>query len=291
MELGIPALACLVVLAPALLSWWGPGTHIQLTRELLRRLRLRRKRTPSQELAVRYPEAFVYGNIAADIINFKEYGGFKNHCHNWNIQLRLEEQAEDEAARAFILGYLCHLAADIVAHNHFVPYHLVYNFPPRILGHVYWEAMADSQVSDPEWHTVDSFKKNKLLHTFDHMVHRVVKRRAFSLRSNKWIFNNILLINSRQRWREIIRKVQANAAKHPLDEEFHAECRAASLRLMMYVFYTRRLALLKVHDPRGKHALRGATRLRRELLRDFGVRSRARDVARALAYAAYSRLP
>lgn len=287
--------ALLAVLLPAfaltLVARWGPGTHIQLTREILRRFRRRRVLRPSMHLVLRHTQSFVYGNIAADIINFKAYGGFRNHCHNWNIQERLEEAAPDDAARAFILGYLCHLAADIVAHNHFVPYHLVYNFPPKVLGHVYWEAMADSHVSDPEWHTIDGFKQNRRLHVFDDMVHRAVKRRAFSLRSNKWIFNNILLLSCRRTWREIVRNVQSNAKRHPLDGRFHEACRTASLRLMLSVFYARRLPLVKLHDPRGKMAIEGAARLRRELIRDFGTRTDARDVARALAHAAYSRLP
>jgi hypothetical protein len=281
----------LVLSVPALLaSSWGPGTHMLLTQEIIRRFRGRKKLKENQILVLRHPAAFLYGNIAADVINFKSYGGFKNHCHNWNIQERLEEHAAGDAARAFILGYLCHLAADIIAHNHFVPYHAVYNFPPRVLGHLYWEAIADSKVSDAEWHLLDKLKKNKGIHVFDRMVYRAVKRRALSLRSNKWIFNNILLFNCRQSWRAIIRSVQLSATKHPLDEDFHERCRKASLRGMLSVFYPRRLALLKVHDPRGKMAIQGARRLRRELLRDFGMRSKARDVARALAFAAYSKL-
>jgi hypothetical protein len=281
----------LPLLVVALAPCWGTGTHITLTREILARYRRRRGLNAHQALVVHHPQAFFYGNIAADIINFKAYGGFRNHCHNWNIQERLEREADDDAARAFVLGYLCHLAADIVAHNHFVPYHLVYNFPPRILGHAYWEALADGRIHEEEWHAVDGFKRSQILHRFDHMVHRAVKRKALSLRSNKWIFNNILLINSRRSWREIIRNVQAGARKHPLDERFYQRCRAASLGLMLAVFYPRRLALLKIHDPRGKEALLGALRLRRELLRDFGTRGEAREVAVALAHAAYSRLP
>jgi hypothetical protein len=125
-----------------------------------------------------HPLPFLYGNIAADIINFKSYGGVKNHCHNWNIQERLESLAQSDGARAFILGYLCHLAADIVAHNHFVPYHVVYNFPPRLLGHAYWEAMADSKVRDVEWHQIDRLKRAKSIHAFDRLVHRAVRWRA-----------------------------------------------------------------------------------------------------------------
>jgi hypothetical protein len=246
--------------------------------ELLDRLRRRKVLNRSQSLVLHHGQSFLYGNIAADIINFKAFGGMKNHCHNWNIQERLEAQIDDDAGRAFVLGYLCHLAADVVAHNHFVPYHMVHNFPPKLLGHPYWEAMADSRVSDQEWHTIDRLKRNRRLHAYDRMVHRAVRRRALSLRSNKWIFHNILL-NCRQGWRQAIRGVESNAKKHPLDQRFHHLCRTASLRQMLAVFYPRRLAI------------QAARRLRKGLLRDFGVRTRARDVARALAYAAFSSLP
>jgi len=278
-----------VVLALAQVPW-GPGTHIQLTVELVERLRRKRTHNAAQKLALRYPQPFLYGNIAADIINFKSYGGMKNHCHNWNIHERLDGFAENASAHAFILGYLCHLSADVVAHNHFVPYHIVYNFPPRILGHPYWEAMADSKVSDTEWHAIDRLTKNTEIHAFDHLVHRAVKWKALGLRSNKWIFNNILLINCRQRWREMIRVMESSAKRHPLDEAFYLQCRRESLRRMLAVFHMRRLALLKVSDPTGKAALQGAARLRRELLRDFGQRSKARTVARHLAREAYGKL-
>ena len=182
------------------------------------------------------------------------------------------------------------MSADIIAHNHFVPYHCVFNFPPRLFGHAYWEAMADTSVSDAEWHAIDGLKRSKTIHGFDRIVHRAVRFRALGLRSNRWIFNNILLISCRHSWRGMIRGVQANAKIHPLDAAFHRRCRAASFRNMLSVFHPHRLALLKTQDPTGRAALQGAQRLRRELFRDFGHRAKARDMARELARAAYGRV-
>src|SRR5262245_37826704 len=93
---------------------WGPGIHIQLTRKVLSQIRASLHQTPEHKLVLDHPDAFFYGNIAADLINFKNYGGMKNHCHNWNIQERLSLLAETSLERAFVLGYLCHLAADVV---------------------------------------------------------------------------------------------------------------------------------------------------------------------------------
>ncbi len=289
MTLVIAVSLALCVLALAGNSW-GPGTHIRLTRELIRRLERRREPTGLHAIVLHHPQPFLYGNIAADIINFKAYGGVKNHCHNWNIHERLEAQAKDEAAQAFILGYLCHLAADVVAHNHFVPYHLVSRFPPRIFGHAYWEAIADGSVSDLEWHAIDALKRSRALHRFDRLVHSAVERKALGLRSNKWIFNNILLLSCRRSWRQLVRTAQANASVYPLDAPFHDLCLRASFRNMLGVFRPRRLALLKARDPTGRAALEGAQRMRGELLRDFGHRARARELARELASAAFRRL-
>ena len=279
----LSASAALAFLVPA----WGPGFHIQLTRRLLEHFRTRRRLRPDQELVLEHPHSFLYGNIAADIINFKAFGGVKNHCHNWNIQERLEELAGTDDARAFVLGYLCHLAADIVAHNHFVPYHMVYNFPPRYLGHAYWEAIADAGVSDGEWHAIDELRGHARIAEYDRMVHQAVRLRVLGLRSNRWIFNNILLINCRQNWRQFIRSVRDQALRHPLDEDFFALMREQSYVHMLAVFYRRRLALLKARDPTGRQALRGARLVRRELLRDFGSRRKGRSTADVLARQAY----
>lgn len=276
------ALAMLLVCAA-----WGPGTHIQLTRELLERFERRGPRNEAQALVLAHKMPFLYGNIAADIINFKAYGGVKNHCHNWNIEERLAALAHTDAERAFILGYLCHLAADVVAHNHFVPYHLVYNFPPRMLGHAYWEAMADTRVTDEEWHSLTDLKRNRGLKDFDHMVHLAVERRALGLRSNRWIFNNILLLSCRRQWRDLVRSVANGERKHPLDESFHRRCRGESFRNMRSVFHPERLAVLRTKDPTGREALRGALRLRRSIAIDVGGRRNGRQLASELAASAY----
>jgi len=282
--------SCLLALAAVAAASWGPGTHIQLTFELLHRFQRKRRPGPDQELVLRHPREFLYGNIAADIINFKAFGGIKNHCHNWSIHERLEALTADDGSRAFVLGYLCHLAADVIAHNHLVPYHLVYAFPPRVLGHAYWEAMADVHVSDREWHEIDALKRSKTIHAFDRMVHRAVRRKALGLRSNKWIFNNILLLSCRQRWRTLVRSVQNGARAYPLDAAFDSLCRRRSLYQMLAVFHEHRLTLLKARDPTGRAALLGAGRMRRELKRELGHRARAREIAREMARAAFGRL-
>ena len=56
-------------------------------------------------------DAYLYGNLAADIINFKGFGGAYSHCHRWQIIDDMRGIAKTPREEAFILGYLSHLAA------------------------------------------------------------------------------------------------------------------------------------------------------------------------------------
>lgn len=269
---------------------WGPGSHIQLTLDTLEGIRQRRVRTQEQDLVLAHTDAFLYGNVAADIVNFKNYGGMKNHCHNWNIQERLQARAQSDMERVFILGYLCHLAADVIAHNHFIPYHNVRGIPPLVLGHAYWEAMADATVPDEEWNLLAELKRNKALHQNDRLVWEAVRWRALGTRSNKWIFNNILLMNLKRSWRELVRLARLRRNRHPLDMEFLRHAWKGCLRNMIDVFDKDRLAVLKLRDPTGRAALRGARRLRKELVLRYGRTPEAAMVSRRLAREAYWRV-
>ncbi len=267
--------------------FWGSGFHIQITQRVLEQIRRRRRPRPDHLLVLEHPDAFLYGNIAADIINFKKYGGMKNHCHNWNIQERLQSLAQSDLERAFVLGYLCHLAADVMAHNHFIPYHLVRGIPPRILGHVYWEALADAKVHDEEWEIIASLRNNKALHANDRLIWSAVRWKALGSKSNKWIFNNILLLSLKRSWRELVRLTLQHRGRHPLDSAFFRHCRLQCIQNMMAVFDNERLSILKLRDPTGRAALRGARQLRRELLLQHGNTKKARDISRRLAREAY----
>jgi hypothetical protein len=69
-------------------------------------------------------------------------------AHHWIGGLRLLENAEHNRTRAFAYGFLTHLAADTVAHNQFVPKQILRANSTILLGHLYWEVMAD-QLTDP----------------------------------------------------------------------------------------------------------------------------------------------
>lgn len=270
-------LAALALAATALSLSWGPGVHIQLARDLLDR----RDELPdeSRRLLEDHPKSFQYGCIAADIINLKKYGGLDNHCHNWNIKERLESLITQDSQRSFLAGYLCHLAADLVAHNHFVPYHVLYELPPAVLGHTYWEARADDEIQEEIWWIVDGLRTHHVLHENDDLVHQAVPKKAFSMLANKFIFNHVLLARSKKNWREIIARMRTRNPARPLQEPHLGTALGRCLDNMFLTFDEDGLAGLRESDPNGHASLKQSRQLRKQLIEAHGTRQRASHAA------------
>jgi hypothetical protein len=134
---------------------------------------------------------------------------------------------------------------------------------------------------------VSELRYDKALHRNDRLIWRAVRWKALGSRSNKWIFNNILLLNLRRSWRELIRVARTRRARYPLDGEFFEHCLDRCAHDMLCVFDTDRLCLLKVKDPTGRAALRGARLLRRDLRASHDSLLSARRASRRLAREAY----
>jgi hypothetical protein len=146
-------LAVVVILFAGEPAWaWGPVTHIDVAQTVLRQVSL----LPGviAALLLRHPVAYLYGNIAADIVFAKRWSKVKQFCHHWSTGFRVLESARSTHARAFAYGYLSHLAADTVAHGKFVPMQIAKTRSPINLGHLYWELRADGTIGETGWQSL-----------------------------------------------------------------------------------------------------------------------------------------
>ncbi len=250
--------------AVPLLFAWGPGHHLEFAERTHRR---RRELLPAAVARLIQDEraAFDYGNIAADIINFKAFGGAYTHCHRWSIIEAMRALATTPRQEAFILGYLSHLAADTIAHNHFVPYHLARYARTKGLGHLYWEMNADRFIPESRWQRVTTLKRQDSLDELDDLVNRTVPRKALSMGTNKAIFNHVLLVSERERWR------RGMAQLHPisqvrLEKGFLGLFQAAAVDRIRLALHPRGFRAIQRVDPNGKDAQARAMKLRKGLM-------------------------
>ena len=132
---------------------WGPATHVGLASTILDRLAL----LPAGIAAIlgRHAIAYLYGNIAADMVFAKKWSRVKQSCHHWSTAFQLLDRARDDRARAFAYGYLSHLAADTVAHGKFIPRQIIVSECSVNLGHFYWELRTDAAQPRAVWTLIE----------------------------------------------------------------------------------------------------------------------------------------
>lgn len=243
---------------------WGPGMHLEYAERVHRR---RRELLPADVAKLIDAEraAFDYGNLAADIINFKAFGGAYSHCHRWAIVEEMRELSTSPRQEAFVMGYLSHLAADTIAHNHFVPYHLARYARTKGLGHLYWELNADRFVPEARWSRVAGLKNQDALEELDDLVNRTVPKKALSMGTNKVIFNHVLLVSERERWRGAMARI------HPismvtLEKGFLRMFQAAAVDRIRLALHPRGFRAIQRVDANGAEAQKKAMKVRTGIL-------------------------
>ncbi|MCZ6597224.1 MAG: zinc dependent phospholipase C family protein [Planctomycetota bacterium] len=274
------AFLLLAMLFGALLAW-GPGNHLEFAERVHRR---RRELLPSKvaQLLGEHKRSYCYGNIAADIINFKNYGGHYNHCHRWTIVDDMRARATTAAEEAFILGYLSHLAADTIAHNHFVPYHLARYARTKGLGHLYWEMYADRYVVEARWKAIASLKADRELDALDELINSSVRRKALPMRANKLFFNHVLLVSERDSWRRKIQRLHT-LGYAPLEKGFLELFRRAAVERIRLALRPKGLRTLAHIDTNGKAAQAAAWKSRKRVLLRIASSTRRKDESEEIA--------
>ena len=241
---------------------WGAGVHLGLGLRLLAAPEA--LPVALQALLAAHPMDFLYGCIAADITLGKKHTHHLEHCHNWRIGRKLLKQSQQESAASEVCayGYLAHLAADTIAHNYFVPYKLTMTFNTTLLNHAYWEIRADIGVRDETWKTAQLLAKqdNRQL---DRMLNKTIADTIFSFRTNKKIFNSMMLVTRLQNWHKLINSI-SKRSKWTFDEEEHLEYMAMGLEAINGILGDAN-SLFWNADPTGDRALTAAGLIRKNM--------------------------
>ena len=179
------SLVAAFLLVPAAAFAWGPLTHIYLGNELFSLSPL----LPAGLLEVirRYRKDFLYGNLMADIIIGKQYLPDHKSSHNWDVAFSLFRASKTDQQKAFVYGYMSHLAADTVAHN-------VYTADRRNIGHTVMEMKADCIIDKKYWLQAIAIDR-KIQMRNDLFLENSLDRLVFSFKTNKRIFKGMVFLS------------------------------------------------------------------------------------------------
>lgn len=233
------------------------------------------------ELLHAHPFDFLYGSIAADTSFAKKYAPVGRHSHAWHVGQEIVELAGRAPLRAFGFGYLAHLAADVVAHNFFVPRQLVLTSSTRALGHSYWEGRFDMHVGDVHARTAREIVAGDHAEADEHLD-RIISPTIFSVGTNRRLFRGMVQITDWANWRRVV-QLAADASRWDLTDRDVERHVATSFDFVMDLFNAGHEAQARRFEPSGSRALAEAKRLRRLALTNGGRKDadRVAEVAEA----------
>ncbi|MBI5815839.1 MAG: zinc dependent phospholipase C family protein [Nitrospinae bacterium] len=208
MILTIISLAALaVVLAPDPALAWGAGMHVAQGSFILDHLYMVRPEIAA--ILQSYPFDYIYGCISADIFIGKGYKRRDDHCHNWSVGMKVLHAAKSESTKSYAYGYLTHLAADVIAHNHLIP-NLLYATPTsRRIGHVYWEFKADRFIHMKHWRLASDVVSMHN-HGNDTLIKRVMNRSMLRFGAKKLLFRRAVSMSDLTEWMDTVQGFMGN---------------------------------------------------------------------------------
>lgn len=266
----------LVAILPESAYAWTPGTHVYLGEAVLRAPEL----LPASiaELVRAFSYDFLYGSIAADTSIAKKYAVTGRNCHAWSVGLEIYDKARDEPLRAFALGYLAHLAADVVAHNYFVPYRLTVTSSTVAIGHSYWENRFETHLGERV------SRRARELILLDHSradahLDRILSPTIFSTPTNRRIFRGMVRAADSDSWQRIFQLMTERSRWDLVDIDVTGYLGRA-FDYIIDVLARLDQSEPQGHDPSGARALRMAKRVRREALGVGGAREAHRAAAK-----------
>ena len=266
----------LVLLHPQPAYAWGPVTHIALGVQVLATVIT--PGHPLQAALSNLPEVFLYGSLAPDIVQGRRLQSrLRRHSHNWATGLGLLESARGEQEEAFALGYLAHLAADVVAHNFFLPARYVGHFETGFASHIYNEARFDG-LYETDYRELLLKLLALDFRSLDAMLDRAVDSPLVSFSAHRIVFEGGL-----RRIRQWDRVIRAFGGVADIDRKEAELFSGASCGAIAGMLDHRGMAPCCRFDPMGEHALKNALSSRRSLQRLTRMGPQAKKTAHELA--------
>ncbi|MBC7964182.1 MAG: zinc dependent phospholipase C family protein [Steroidobacteraceae bacterium] len=253
--------AMAVILFPADALAWGGGIHLQLGANVLANLGV----LPGHlaVLLAAHPRDFLYGCIAADITLGKKFTHYLLNCHRWGIGLKILKRAENDHQKACAYGYLCHLAADSIAHNYYVPYKIIRTFATVTMKHAYWEMRFETFVDKGTWELAREVCRADQ-QANDMLLRSVLTTTIFSFGTNKRIFNSIMLLSRLEKWQKVMQTL-SNNSRYQLSESDRDEYLKLTGAAVFDFLQDPQHSRLLQTDPTGEKALAAADALRKSL--------------------------
>jgi len=174
-------------------AWaWGPVVHTVISCNILESCS---QILPAIASVIQpFPNEYIYGAISADFFLWKGQKKKKGHSHNWETGFKFLQDVNSDKEAAYAYGFLSHLAADVIAHNYFVPDLIHRRLRSKRIGHFYTEAVADRFVG-PLYLKIAREILSMDHNDYDDVLRSSAVRNRYGLRARKHIFTQSVRIS------------------------------------------------------------------------------------------------
>jgi len=247
---------------------WGTGIHIMEGYYILDHLNLILPWVA--ELLNTYPYDYLYGCISADIFIGKGSRRRDDHCHNWSIALKMLEVADSPSHFSFAYGYLCHLCADIIAHNFYIPNQLYLTNTTKKFGHIYWEYRSDAYIEKKYWRLANTVISRQNSHNDDFMQ-RIFKSKIFSFQTKKKLYFQSIRLCDLEHWQNMV-SIISKHSRWNVSKDYIFYLHTLSLNLILDFLNHLDNSICLNYDPVGSDNIRIAKKKRYAIKKVHGKR-------------------
>jgi len=207
-------LLAVAALVPEQALAWGPGVHVALGNNVLGHLHL--LSAQCAQLLQAYRHSFLYGCLSADILIGKGKKLTPTHCHSWVAGFNLLHTVEEPGLKAYAYGYLSHLAADVVAHNYYVPNELQLSNGRGRLNHVFIEMQADrkTEFCQKQMRSILRFPPRFA----DDFLISILQKSKLTFSLKKQVFKGSVALSRVNPWRKSLKMMEQRFRRHNTGE-------------------------------------------------------------------------
>ncbi len=247
------------LLSPDTAYAWGSGLHIKEGVFILDNLKLILPHIAN--ILKAFPYDYLYGCISADIFIGKGHKRRDDHCHNWSVGQKMLKLANGGETLAFSYGYLSHLAADIIAHNFYIPNQLYLTSSTKRFGHIYWEFRSDEYIEKKYWKIAKTVI-NRHNHHNDEFMQDIIKKKLISFRTKKRLYSHSINVNDIMLWQKAVTMV-SKSSRWDVEKKYIEFLNKLSLNMIISLLKNPHSSLCLKYDPVGTDNLLSSKRRRR----------------------------
>jgi len=241
-------LALFCLLLPADAFAWGIITHVQIGRTFLEQFR--DFLSVCAPCILNFPSVFLYGSIAPDRFLAKNLQRYREHTHNWDRAFSMLSHAGTDDLKAFSLGYLCHLAADVVAHNLYVPLKIIEMPGATGRRHSYWEVKFEDHQPEDTWTLADKVDRDVDKELYDSFMELFQIPSLFSFSTNMRLTDQVFKMMGSPAARRVVARFESRSAS-PLGQEEVNAYMDLSKDCVRSLLEDREHSYVTATDPRG----------------------------------------